>query len=107
MPQLKIVCWHDIPGQIIFRQGRRNTRLRLSTRFHKAIERASNRLKKRGEESQFDPWHSIGHSITGDINELSKLLQEWLEETYTDPLLERLIHAGGKDTAQTMDLLNV
>lgn len=46
MPQLKIVYWRDIPGQVVIREGRRNTRLRLSPRFSKAIERAAYRLKK-------------------------------------------------------------
>ena len=51
MAKLKIVYWNDIPGQVVVREGRRSTRIRLSPRFMKAIARASSRLKKQNKDA--------------------------------------------------------
>jgi hypothetical protein len=97
MGQLKIVYWFDIPGQVVVRNGRKNSRLRLSYRFANAIDRASNRIKKKGEDALFDPWHSIDQDFEGDINEQAELLVKRLEQEYTDEVLDKLIRASGKD----------
>ena len=102
MGQLKIVYWFDIPGQVVVRNGRKNIRLRLSQRFADAIDRASNRLKKKGEDALFDPWHSVGQDFEGDINEQAELLVKRLEHEYTAEVLDRLIRAAGKDESHIM-----
>lgn len=100
MAQLKIVYWFDIPGQVVVRNGRRNLRLRLSPRFAGAIDRASNRIKKRGEDALFDPWHAVDQKFEGDVNEQGELLVNRLEQEYTDEVLDRLIRAAGKDESR-------
>lgn len=97
MPQLKIVYWNDIPGQVVFRDGGRNTRLRLPARFSKAIERAAYRLKKHDENALFDPWHDVAQPIDGNVSEQAHLLVRQLEEQYTDEVLENLIRSSGID----------
>ena len=97
MSKLKIEYWHDIPGQVVMRIGRRNERLRLSNRFSEAIDRASNRLKKRGEDALFDPWHSVDQAFQGNIQEQAQLLVKNIEESYNDEVLDRLIRASGID----------
>ena len=79
------------------RIGRRNERLRLSNRFSEAIDRASNRLKKRGEDALFDPWHSVDQAFQGNIQEQAQLLVKNIEESYNDEVLDRLIRASGID----------
>ncbi len=69
MAKLKIVYWPDIPGRVVVREGRRNTRIRLSPRFMKAIERASYRLKKHDKDALFEPWRDVDQPFTGDIRE--------------------------------------
>jgi len=101
--KLKIVYWNDIPGQIVVREGRRSTRIRLSPRFMKAIERASYRLKKQNKDAFFDPWHDVDQPFNGDIREQAKILLRQLEERYSEAVLDKLIRASGKDDSRTMN----
>ena len=98
MPQLKVVYWRDIPGQVVIREGRRSTRLRLSPRFSKAIERAAYRLKKKQQDALFEPWHDVAQPLDGaDIRLQARQLVQQLETHYTEEVLETLIRASGID----------
>jgi len=101
--QLKIVYWRDIPGRVVIRQGRRSTRLRLSARFLKAIERASYRLKKTRQDAMFEPWHDVAQPFTGDVNEQARQLVQQLEQHYTEELLEKLIRTSGVDETRSLN----
>ena len=103
MAQLKIVYWRDIPGQVVFKQGRRNTRLRLSVRFMKAIQRAGYRLKKQQKDALFEPWHDVAQIIDGDVREQAQLWVRQIEDQYSDAVLEQLIRASGKAEARALD----
>jgi len=95
--QLKVVYWRDIPGRIVIRDGRRSTRLRLSARFMKAIERAAYRLKKKQQDALFEPWHDVAKPRDGDIQQQAQALVRQIEEQYTEEVLETLIRASGVD----------
>ena len=97
MAQLKIVFWRDIPGQVVIREGRRSTRLRLPPRFSKAIERAAYRLKKKQQDALFEPWHDVAQPFQGDVKEQAEVLLRNLDEYYTEEVLETLIRANGID----------
>lgn len=97
MAQLKIVFWRDIPGQVVIREGRRSTRLRLPPRFSKAIERAAYRLKKKQQDALFEPWHDVTQPFHGDVKEQAQELLRNLDEYYTEEVLETLIRANGID----------
>lgn len=103
MAKLKIVYWNDIPGQVVVRQGRKSTRLRLPLRFMKAIERAAYRLKKHQKDAWFDPWHDVEQPFTGDIREQAKLLVEYLETQYSEEVLDKLVRASGKAEARSLN----
>jgi hypothetical protein len=95
--QLKIVFWRDIPGQVVIRQGRRSTRLRLPSRFSRAIERAAYRLKKKQQDALFEPWHDVAQPFKGDVTEQAEELLRHLDAYYTEEVLETLIRANGID----------
>jgi hypothetical protein len=101
--KLKIVYWNDIPGQVVVREGRRNTRLRLSARFMKAIERAAYRLKKQDKDAFFDPWHDVDQPYDGDVREQAKILVRRLEEQYSEAVLDKLIRTRGKDDSRSLN----
>jgi len=101
--QLKIVYWNDIPGRVVVREGRRSTRICLSPRFMRAIERASYRLKKQDKDAFFDPWHDVDQPFNGDIREQAKILVSQLEEQYSEAVLDKLIRASGKDESRTLN----
>ncbi|NNE64406.1 MAG: hypothetical protein HKN34_10010 [Gammaproteobacteria bacterium] len=103
MAQLKIVYWRDIPGQVVYKTGRRNTRLRLSMRFTKAIERAAYRLKKQNKDALFEPWHDVAQTVDGDVRKQAELLITQLEEQYPDAVLEHLVRASGKAETRRCD----
>ncbi len=97
MAQLKVVYWRDIPGRIVIRDGRRSTRLRLSPRFMRAIERAAYRLKKKQQDALFEPWHDVAQPRDGDVQQQAQALVRQIEEQYTEEVLETLIRASGVD----------
>jgi hypothetical protein len=102
--QLKIVYWRDIPGQVVIREGRRSTRLRLPGRFMQAIERAAYRLKKKQQDALFEPWHDVTQPLDGeDIRLQARRLVEHLESHYTEEVLETLIRASGLDKNRGLD----
>jgi hypothetical protein len=101
--KLKIVYWNDIPGQVVVRVGRRSTRLRLSARFMRAIERAAYRLKKQDKDAFFDPWHDVDQPYDGDVREQAKILVRRLEEQYSEAVLDKLIRARGKDESRSLN----
>ena len=103
MAQLKIVFWRDIPGQIVIREGRRSTRLRLPVRFMKAIERASYRLKKSQQDAMFEPWHDVAQPFDGDVTQQARQLLQQLDTHYTDEVLETLIRASGVDETRSLN----
>lgn len=104
MAQLKIVYWRDIPGQVVIREGRRSTRLRLPGRFMQAIERAAYRLKKKQQDALFEPWHDVAQPLDGeDIRVQARQLVQHLESHYTDEVLETLIRASGVDENRGLD----
>lgn len=103
MAKIKIVYWHDIPGQVVIREGRSNTRLRLSARFMAAIERAGYRLKKVQNDALLDHWHDVEQPFNGNVREQAKLLVEQLEEQYSQAVLEKLIRAHGKAESRCLN----
>ena len=103
MAKLKIVYWNDIPGQVVVREGRRSTRIRLSARFMRAIERATYRLKKHQKDAWFEPWHDVDQPFTGDVREQAKILVRQLEEEYSEAVLDKLIKASGKDESRSLN----
>jgi len=101
VPQLKIVYWRDIPGQVVIREGRRSTRLRLPPRFSRAIERAAYRLKKKQQDALFEPWHDVAQPLDGaDIRLQARQLLQQLETHYTEEVLENLIRESGVDKSR-------
>ncbi len=104
MAQLRIVFWRDIPGQVVIREGRRGTRLRLSTRFMRAIERAAHRVRRQRQDALFEPWHDVAQPRNGDdVREQAHQLMRHLETHYTEEVLETLIRASGVDETRSLN----
>ena len=103
MAKLKVVYWRDIPSQVVIREGRRSTRLRLPPRFMKAIERAAYRLKKKQQDALFEPWRDVTQPFNGDIREQAQQLVQQLEQHYTEELLETLVRASGVDESRCLN----
>ena len=103
MAKLKVVYWRDIPSQVVIREGGRSTRLRLSPRFMRAIERAAYRLKKKQKDALFEPWRDVAQPFAGDVRQQAQQLLQHLEQHYTDEVLETLIRASGVDEDRALN----
>ncbi|MEY2956947.1 MAG: hypothetical protein RL123_1675, partial [Pseudomonadota bacterium] len=51
MPEVTIVCWRDIPAQVIVGKGRRGAKVQLSERFEQAIDRCAMKIGARDTDS--------------------------------------------------------
>ena len=100
MAQLTVVYWRDIPAQVIVKAGRRNAKVQLSERFEKAIDRAAMRAKMAGSDAYLEQWRRAAPVDCGeDLEGEAAAIAQRLETDYDDIRLERLIAAGGQDSA--------
>jgi len=100
MAQLTVVYWRDIPAQVIVKAGRRNAKVQLSERFEKAIDRAAMRAKMAGSDAYLEHWRRAQPIDCGeDLEAEAGAAARRLETDYDDTRLERLIAAGGQDSA--------
>ena len=56
MSNLTIVFWRDIPAQLLIGSGRKATKLKLSEKFEKAIDRCAMKVGAKDSQSYLDDW---------------------------------------------------
>lgn len=101
MPKQTLIYWRDIPAQVIVQQGRRREKVKLSTRFEKAIDRAAMRAGKGSSDLYLEEWRRESSMIETDedIKTVAEQQASILESEYSDDLLLKLIRnlgsAGG------------
>ena len=92
-----LVMWRDIPAQVIISRGRKKSKKILSERFQKAIDRAAMIADRADSSDYLEDWHRVEEDLNSDkvIDQLVELEASFLETSYDDDRLERLIKAGG------------
>jgi hypothetical protein len=101
VPKQTLIYWRDIPAQVIVQQGRRREKVKLSTRFEKAIDRAAMRAGKGSSDLYLEEWRRESSMIETDedIKTVAEQQASILESEYSDDLLLKLIRnlgsAGG------------
>ena len=60
MAQITLVCWRDIPAQIIAGAGRRGVKLVLPERFEQAIDRCAMKVGARDSDAYLAEWRKVG-----------------------------------------------
>ncbi|MDX1542085.1 MAG: virulence factor [Geminicoccaceae bacterium] len=96
MASLVLVCWRDIPAQVIAKAGRRTAKRQLSERFEMAIDRAAMRSGMRGTDAYLGEWRRVDGGACGD--DLEAAVEERaarLEQEFTDDLLKDMVASGG------------
>ena len=96
MANLIVVCWRDIPAQVIAKQGRRNAKRQLAERFEQAIDRAAMRSGMRETDAYLGEWRRVDAGACGD--DLEAAVEEHaarLEAEFTDELLKEMVATGG------------
>ncbi len=96
MPDVTIVYWRDIPAQVIVGKGRRATKIQLSERFEKAIDRAAMKTGAAQTDAYLAEWRKAAPvSVEGDAGEIARTQAATLERDYDDARLRALIANDG------------
>ncbi len=96
MASLTVISWRDIPAQVIVRRGRGTAKVRLTDRFHEAIDRAAMRAGKGSSDLYLAEWKRSNATPCGDdIEQEAAAEARRIEARYSDDDLERLVRAKG------------
>jgi hypothetical protein len=96
MASLTVISWRDIPAQVIVRRGRETAKVRLSDRFHEAVDRAAMRAGKGSSDLYLAEWkRSNATPCSDDIEQEAAAEARRIEERYSDEDLERLVRSKG------------
>ncbi|MDX1607040.1 MAG: virulence factor [Candidatus Competibacterales bacterium] len=96
MARLITVYWRDIPAQVIAKAGRNSAKVQLPERFQVAIDRAAMRAGRGSSEHYLEDWRRESADCDGDIEAAAQAAAERLDAAYPEPLLARLVKAGGR-----------
>ncbi|MDH3748529.1 MAG: virulence factor [Gammaproteobacteria bacterium] len=91
------VYWRDIPAQVIVQRGRRREKIRLSSRFQEAIDRAAMRAGKGSSDAYLSEWRRESTMIetTEDLRALVQSAASEFEAQFNDQRLHELIRNHG------------
>lgn len=97
MPEVTIVCWRDIPAQVIVGKGRRGAKVQLSERFEQAIDRCAMKIGARDTDSYLAEWRKAPpYEVEGEPEEVAKSEAARLEAEYDTARLRALIDNEGR-----------
>lgn len=97
MPEVTIVCWRDIPAQVIVGKGRRGAKVQLSERFEQAIDRCAMKIGARDTDSYLAEWRKAPpYEVEGEPEEVAKAEAARLEAEYDSGKLRALIDNEGR-----------
>ena len=96
MASLSIICWRDIPAQVVVRHGRETAKVQLSARFQEAVDRAAMRAGRGSSDAYLADWKRSDPRPCGeDLKAEAAAEAERIEAAYTDEALEVLVRAKG------------
>ena len=96
MASLTLICWRDIPAQVVVRRGRDTAKVKLSHRFQEAVDRAAMRAGKGSSDAYLSEWRrSDPQPVSDNIDQEAADEAKRIEAKYSDDDLEQLIRAKG------------
>ncbi len=97
MPEVTIVCWRDIPAQVIVGKGRRAAKKPLSERFEQAIDRAAMKAGASDTDAYLAQWRRVAAGRReGEAGEIAAAEAARLEAEYDPARLRALIANEGR-----------
>ena len=96
MAKLITLYWRGIPARVIAKKGRRSTKVQLSPRFQRAIDRAAMRAGKGRSDVYLSDWRREMTTCGDDLNTEARAGADRLEEQYSNDDLLALIRTHGK-----------
>jgi hypothetical protein len=96
MAEVIVVCWRDIPAQVIVKAGRRSAKRPLPDRFQEAIDRAAMRANLRDTDAYLGEWRRLsGGSCGDDLETEAARAAAKLDAAYPPERLRALVEGGG------------
>jgi Virulence factor len=97
MPEVTIVYWRDIPAQVIVGKGRRGSKVQLSERFEKAIDRCAMRIGAKDADAYMAEWRKAPHyEVDGEQDAVAAAEAARLETEFDAARLKALIDNDGR-----------
>ena len=98
MAELVLVCWRDIPAQIIVKAGRRTAKRQLEERFQEAIDRAAMRAGLRDTDAYLGEWRRVVAGECGaDLEAEADAAAARVNADYPQERLRALVANGGRE----------
>jgi hypothetical protein len=97
MPEVTIVCWRDIPAQVIVGRGRAGAKAALPERFEQAIDRCAMKIGARDSDAYLAEWRKApAYEVAGDPAEVARAEAARIDAEYDAPRLRSLIENEGR-----------
>ena len=98
MASLILICWRDVPAQVIVRHGRDVARVQLSQRFQEAVDRAAMRAGRGASDAYLEDWRRSPPRPCGDdLQAEARREAAAIEARFSDEDLEQLVRDQGID----------
>jgi hypothetical protein len=97
MPEVTIVCWRDIPAQVIVGRGRTGVKVQLPERFEQAIDRCAMKVGARDSDAYLAEWRKAPpYEVPGDPAAVAAAEAARLDREYDAARLRALIDNDGR-----------
>lgn len=98
--KITVICWRDIPSQVVAKAGRNSAKVMLSDRFQEAIDMAAMRSKAHESEAYLEGWgRSEPENTEGELKKMADEKAAQLEAKFDDALLAAYVKNDGRSTA--------
>jgi hypothetical protein len=93
-PRCTVIWWHDIPSQVLVRDGDRTLKAELPARFQHAIDRAAMGGGRAGSGSYMEGWTRADRPCSADLQAELDAEVASLDERFDQAELERIIRSA-------------
>lgn len=92
-----IVCWRDIPAQVIIKHRRERATVELSQRFQETIDSAAMRAGKAGTDAYLADWRRRATPYTGvgSLQDVAQRVADHIESDFSDHVLSKMVSDVG------------
>ena len=97
MGEFTVVCWRDIPAQLIEGKGRKSLKVKLSDKFEQAIDRCAMKIGAKESEKYLAEWRKVQMSFQENNSEGLHGEARKIEKFYDNKKLSDLIENSGWD----------
>ena len=96
MTDITLVCWRDIPAQVIVGKGRKAAKMVLPERFEQAIDRAAMKVGASDTDAYLAEWRKLSlPSQEGDPSDIAAREVARLDAEYDQDRIKDLIANDG------------